>query len=70
MGVVMKSCSFCVKNHRKCVVYSAKSVRCSECVRAKRRNDECDVEVEGEKTWDSEVPRSRNWTPRKRELRK
>lgn len=68
MGNKMKPCSFCVENCRKCVVYNAKSTRCSEYVRAKRRVDECDAEIEEEKTWESEIPRSSDWVSIDRQI--
>jgi hypothetical protein len=40
-GLVMPSCSYCLRNHRKCIVAEESSSRCSECV---RRGCSCDVE--------------------------
>jgi hypothetical protein len=40
-GLVMPSCSYCLRNHRKCIIAEESSSRYSECV---RHGYSCDVE--------------------------
>jgi hypothetical protein len=55
LGIEMTPCSKCQRQNRKCVMDSAQSSRCAECIRTK---SSCDGMSDA---WEKNVPRQSDW---------